>query len=183
MQHTLEHIATHCNTLQHIVTYCITLQHAPQHTLQHTLQHTPQSRRYASGDVLTLPHTLYTATHGNTLATLTATHFNTVHHTLHTATHCNTLQHTATHCNTHYNILLRVDAARMTCSSRHRGGHPRTPVRPQYSYLYAYIYTHTYKYMYALVNTYTHMRWLRSVGSLKLQVSLAEYCLFYRALL
>ena len=27
------------------------------------------------------------------------------------------------------------------------------------------------------------MWWLRSVGSIKLQVSFAEYCLFYRALL
>jgi len=28
-----------------------------------------------------------------------------------------------------------------------------------------------------------HMGWLRLVGSIKLQVSFAEYCLFYRALL
>ena len=30
---------------------------------------------------------------------------------------------------------------------------------------------------------HSDMGWLRSVGSIKLQVSFAEYCLFYRALL
>ena len=34
-----------------------------------------------------------------------------------------------------------------------------------------------------LSGRYSHMRWLRSVGSLKLQVSFAEYRLFYWALL
>jgi len=33
------------------------------------------------------------------------------------------------------------------------------------------------------VSAISAMGWLRSVGSIKLQVSFAEYCLFYRALL
>ena len=34
-----------------------------------------------------------------------------------------------------------------------------------------------------LVCIYSHMGWLQSVGSIKLEVSFAEYRLFYRALL
>ena len=40
-----------------------------------------------------------------------------------------------------------------------------------------------YMHMYICVYQYMHMVWLRSVGSIKLQVSFAEYRLFYRSLL
>jgi len=59
------------------------------------------------------------------------------------------------------------------------------------SYPYIYICltrtnTHTY-YIYVYTKTwiYTHltMGWLRSVGSIKLQVCFAQYCLFYRSIL
>jgi len=44
---------------------------------------------------------------------------------------------------------------------------------------------HTYEWVMAQLwmSHVTHMGWLRLVGSLKLYVSFAEYCLFYRALL
>jgi len=47
-----------------------------------------------------------------------------------------------------------------------------------YIYIYIYIYTHTH-YIY----TNIHMGWLLLVGTIKLQVSFAEYCFFYGALL
>ena len=75
--------------------------------------------------------------------------------------------------------------------------------RIQYMYIYVYIYVFTGTYIivqiytsifiylstlihihrYTHVHTYTGMGWLRLVGSLKWQVSFAEYRLFYRALL
>jgi len=48
-----------------------------------------------------------------------------------------------------------------------------------YKNVYVCIYIHMYMYLYI----FKHMGWLQLVGSLKLQVSLAEYCLFNRALL
>ena len=60
-------------------------------------------------------------------------------------------------------------------------------------YIYVYIYTYTdmdiqihscMRYLYTnIIIMYSYMGWLRSVGALKLQVSFAEYRLFYRALL
>ena len=44
-----------------------------------------------------------------------------------------------------------------------------------YTRVYMYIYTYTIERLYD-----THMGWLRLVGSLKLQVSFAEYSLYYR---
>ena len=51
-------------------------------------------------------------------------------------------------------------------------------------------YRHTHMYVTQIIYTITTamtaamtMGWLQSVGSIKLQVSFAEYCLFYRALL
>jgi len=76
-----------------------------------------------------------------------------------TATHCNTLQHTATHCNTlqhtatHCNTLQHIAAH---CN--------RLEIQIEW-------------------HSKCNMGWLRLVGSLKLQVSFAEYSLFYRALL
>ena len=49
--------------------------------------------------------------------------------------------------------------------------------------VYSYVYTCTFKYSYVDTYTYIHMGWLRLVGSIKLQVSFAEYHFFYRALL
>ena len=54
------------------------------------------------------------------------------------------------------------------------------------------IHMHAHPYIFKCIRMYTyeyisicsiHMGWLRVVGSLKLQVSFAEYSLFYRALL
>ena len=46
---------------------------------------------------------------------------------------------------------------------------------------------HIYRYIcvniHINIHIYMSMGWLRSVGSIKLYVSFAEYCLFYRALL
>ena len=65
-------------------------------------------------------------------------------------------------------------------------------------FTYMFRYIHIYKYgifintLYSsseidpgipFLHTYIHMGWLRSVGSIKLYVSFAEYCLFCRALL
>jgi len=62
-----------------------------------------------------------------------------------------------------------------------------------YIHIYMYVYTHTqiftHTHAFFRVNEYTSpayhrdMGWLRIVGSLKLQVSIGEYSLFYRALL
>ena len=60
--------------------------------------------------------------------------------------------------------------------------------------MYIYVYTYMYKYVYTYehINTHTHVYthldgriegWLRIVGSLKVYVSIAQYRLFYRALL
>jgi len=69
---------------------------------------------------------------------------------------CNTLQHTATHCNT-------LQRTATHCSIlQHTAAHCNT-------------LQHTARYC--------TMGWLRLAGSLKLQVSFAEYHLFYRALL
>jgi len=51
-----------------------------------------------------------------------------------------------------------------------------------YINVYIYILTHIYIYIYISIYP-TAMGWLRSVGSIKLQVSCAGYCLFYRVLL
>ena len=51
-----------------------------------------------------------------------------------------------------------------------------------YSYTYVYVHILINMYIYICFNKYT-MGWLQSVGSLRLQVSFAEYSLFYRALL
>ena len=55
-------------------------------------------------------------------------------------------------------------------------------------YIYTYTYIHIYKYMYICMFACQHMNkrrvgWLRSVGSIKSQMSFAEYRLFYRSLL
>jgi len=78
-----------------------------------------------------------------------------------------------------------------TCTARQ--SHIQKP-RCRYVYMYFYVclctctcihlqYNKVYKCMHICTSTYTHMGWLRSVGSIELQVSFAEYRLFYRALL
>ena len=64
-----------------------------------------------------------------------------------------------------------------------------------YIYIYICICLYIYIYIHIYVNSpgslfrenrhgsTSAMRWLRSLGSIKLSVSFAEYCLFYRALL
>jgi len=54
-----------------------------------------------------------------------------------------------------------------------------------YTYIFMSIYVHIYIGLCTRIYTYKHicMGWLRLVGSLKLQVSFEEYCVFYRALL
>jgi len=77
---------------------------------------------------------------------------------------CNTLQHTATHCNTLQHTILHAH----TCRD-------------------AYMYISMHIYMYACIYTWRiqscDVGWLRWVASIKLQVSFAEYRLFYRDLL
>jgi len=89
----------------------------------------------------------------------TATHCNEFQRTVTHCNHCNTLQHTATHCNTPLSRLLSKSNILVT-------------------ELIVYVYVYVYIYVYVCV-----MGWLRLVGSLKLYVSIAEYSLFYRALL
>ena len=124
LQHTLQHIATHCNTwqrtarqsglnrvelllhnryattLQLTASHCITLQHSAPHcnTLHHTATNcnTPQ----------------HIATHGSKLQH-TATHCNTLQHT---AKYCNTLQHTAPHCNTLHHTATNCNALQHTAT-------------------------------------------------------------------
>jgi len=63
-------------------------------------------------------------------------------------------------------------------SHTHKITHSRT-------YIHAYLFTYTCEVNHAkhILHTCTHMGWLRSVGSIELYVSFAEYRLFYRALL
>ena len=87
----------------------------------------------------------------------TATHCNTLQHVIcvcndWSATHCNTLQHTATHCNTLQHVICVCNDWSIQCADFWR---------------MSLIVSH---------------RSLRLVGSFKLQVSSAEYSLFYRAL-
>ena len=63
------------------------------------------------------------------------------------------LQHTATHCNTPQHTATHCNTLQHTATHAAAGVH------------------------------YIHIGWLRSVGSIKLQVSFADYGLFYRALL
>jgi len=94
-----------------------------------------------------------------------AIHCNTLTRTMHTkkhaVTHCSALQHAAMHCNT----LTRVMHTRArTCTHAHLVGTTVARSLP-------------------LLASTVGLGWLRSVGSIKLYVSLAEYRLFYRALL
>ena len=57
-------------------------------------------------------------------------------------------------------------------SNRHLQAYIYTPTQP------GMCVTHTHTYIHVCV-----MGWLRSVGSIKLQVFVAEYSVFYRALL
>jgi len=102
----------------------------------------------------------------------TATHCNTLQHT---ATHCNTLPHAATHCRRarSHGPLLLVAA----CS----GGSARPPQLRRRDWPTSYDFLSVCVVFGAGVQT--TMGWLRLVGSLKLYVSFAEYCFFYRALL
>jgi len=82
------------------------------------------------------------------------------------ATHCNTLQHTATHCNTLQRTATHCNTLQRTAT------HCNT--------LPTYVIC-TYRIHYCV---HEHpMVWLRLVGSNNLQISFAEYSLFYRALL
>jgi len=184
---TLQHTATGCNTLQHTATHCIsipvllcphrntgckvthvtnipaathcnTLQHNATHC--NTLQHiaTVSQYYYAFAQVPKIP----AATHCNTLQH-TAAHCNTLQHT---ATHCNTLQHTATHCNTLHSY---------PCITMHLH---KCPIYPQHNPIFLQEY-----WQQVPQGLYIFMGWLRLIGSLQVQVSFAEYRLFYRALL
>ena len=118
----------------------------------------------------------------------TATHCNALQHTAahcsslqHTVAHCSTLQLTAAHCNTlqpaaiHYLMspdtcwLFPAVQGSFYCLSAKREREALSPV-----------------FLAADDNSFhrlSTMGWLQSVGSIRLQVSFAEYRLFYRALL
>ena len=198
--HALQYTATHCKTLQHTATHC--------HTHTHILSTSTHTYARTAAHYNTLQHT---ATHCNTNPRILSrgTHLHVRVHThvrflsrlptycaeqrgaascntqQHTAPHCNRLQHTAAHCNnttTPAHCAEQRDAA--SCNT------------PQRTATHCNALQHTAAYY----NTLQHITTLlqhqpimkekmplmplaRLVGSLKLQVSFAEYSLFYRALL
>ena len=182
LQHTstccnkLQHTATHCNKLQYTATHCNTLEHTATHcnTLQHTATHCSRSNLQCTDEYLQVLQR--TATQCNTMEdTATLVHTCRYGNTLqHTATQCKTLQHNAAHCSTLQHTATHVETFR-SCNTLQQTAthcnrlHP-TAIIPK---------TRCNK----LQRTHTHMGWLRFVGSLKSQVSFAEYRLFYRALL
>jgi len=98
----------------------------------------------------------------------TAPHCTTLQHT---AAHCSTLQNTAAHCNTLQCTATHRNATQHTATHRNTLQHTRCAMSSQLSKGIA-----CSRYILA-------MGWLRLVGSIKLQVSFAEYCLLHRALL
>ena len=63
-----------------------------------------------------------------------------------------------------------------TCARTHTHVHT-------YTYIHIHTYTHTHTHTFSADNVDAGMGWLRLVGSIKLQVSFAEYSLFYMSLL
>jgi len=112
-----------------------------------------------------------------------------------------------THARTHTQTLTHINTHTDTTRQTGRQTHTLTPMKTQSSCVCddQHTHTHTHTHTHAHIHTYTHQKinedtkflcvwqpkglsalfiwWLRFVGSLKLQVSFAEYCLFYRALL
>ena len=129
----------------------------------------------------------HTATHCSALQR-TATHCNTLQHTAiccnilqHTATHCNTLQHTAPHCNKanapslqKTPVLCWKGALFFLDTFARSKGMTDTSAAPKMS---EHILANN------AAKCVRSMGCLRLVGSLKLQVSFAEYSLFYRDIL
>jgi len=81
-----------------------------------------------------------------------------------------------THTHTHMNESYRTHTHTQTRTHRRASPIPTLLLTLIESLLHTYTLTNTHKRV-------NHMGWLRSVGSIKLEVSFAEYCLFYRALL
>ena len=75
---------------------------------------------------------------------------------------------TSPYTHTHISVHLYIHATHTHCPLTH------TRVNVCEWYIYMRVYSEC---------IYTHMGWLRLVGSIKLQVSFAEYRLFYRSLL
>ena len=84
------------------------------------------------------------------------------------------LTHTHTHTHTHIHMYT------------HTHTHAVSVCMITYTYMlhtHTCIYTCMHEHACQQMLTITLIGWLRLVGSLKLQVSFAEYCIFYRALL
>jgi len=156
---------THDNTLQHCATCCNKLQHTAAHcNTPHA--HTATTSKGCHKKTHRLQHLQHTATRCNTLhqgcgapprhdVDADGEPCNTLQHT---ATYCNILQNTALHCNILQRIAMHCKALQYTAT--------------QYNTLQR-----------TATGMCRAMGWLRLVGSLKLQVSFAEYRLLYRALL
>ena len=110
-----------------------------------------------------------------------------------TATHCNTLQHTATHCNTLQNkvpnlwgtakslgLICLIFGALRNLAPKNRIRHKDFAVPQKVGHV---LQSQRFGARDTAMSHVTHMGWLQLVGSLKLQVSFAEYHLCYRALL
>ena len=180
--------STRTHTRTHTHTHTHTYAHANTNT--YTRTHTPDIQGHAWRS---------SSTHGSTRQH-TATHCSTLHYTATTATHGNKLQHTATHMHHAAHLtyedpcvacwsLLRLAALKSTYHPLHLlpsqrnhqrqeqksidDGKRRSDTAPKRCEAVCCVQ----------VSYGVAMGWLRLVGSFKLEVSLAEYSLFYRALL
>ena len=138
--------------------------HTPPHAHPHTHIHT---HMFTNLKTCHEPH----------LHSTSCVHCNTLQHT---ATHCNTLQHTATHCN----MLPQLSSA-LECALQHTAKHCKI-LQHTATHCNTLEFTTIHRQIDRQIYTFAciyHTGWLRLVGSLKIQVSFAEYSLIYRALL
>jgi len=150
---TIKDIYLPYNTLQHTATHCNTLQHTTTHC--NTLQ--------------------YTAWHvPNVLSVAEDKHL--------TVTHCITPQHFASHI-----LLVRKSWRYVSRCNTPTATHIALVLTVAVDIHFAATHCNTLQHTTTRCNTYCpcfdSMGWLRSVGSIKLYASCAEYCLFCRALL
>ena len=104
-QHTLQHIATHCNTLQHTATHCNTRHHTA--TYCNSLQHTTAQRNLLQHcNIHFTTHCNWQVCDSRAEAHYGATHCNTLQ------LRCNTLQHTA---NIKYMAIFKGHCAAVRC--------------------------------------------------------------------
>jgi len=144
--------ATCYNALRHAAMYCNTLQ-ALQHTAMHSSTPPPRTQKRLRKPN-NLPSSLQTMLYIYTTSQTPQ----------HTAMHCGTLQCTAAHCNALRHTAMRCSTLQCTLATRRRkcgSDWERATTCPRGP---AHIYH----------DTATNMRWLRLVGSLKIQASFAK---------